>query len=106
MAALETLGAIVVALAAGYWLNLRYSTHASAVQSLLQMVIAIIWMLAAIASIATGFVAIGMIGLALFFYFFLGNRQNVRESDIPDDPRDWRRRASNFNPFGFQNRRQ
>lgn len=101
----ETVGAIVVALAAGYALHLKYSSHASALQSLVQMGIAIIWMAAAIATIATGFYIAGMLMLALFFYFFLGNRENVRESDIPDTPTEWRRKASNFNPFGYQNRR-
>lgn len=98
----EVIGAIVAALAAGYLLHLRFSTHASALQSLIQMMIAVVWILAAIASIATGFIGIGMVMLALFFYFFLGNYRNVRESDIPDNPRSWRRTASNHNPFGME----
>lgn len=105
MISFETIGAIAIGLGAGYALHCKYSRHASALQSVVQMFLAVIWMAAAIASILTGFLVIGMLMLALFFYFFLGNRKNVRESEIPDTPSEWRRKASNFNPFGYQNQR-
>lgn len=105
MPALEALGAIVVGLAGGYLLHQRYSKHASPLQSLIQMALALAWILAALATILTGFYAAGMLMLALFSYFFLGNYKNVRESDLQTNQRSWRRSLSNFNPFGFENRR-
>lgn len=102
MPALEALGAIVIALTAGYILHRKFSQHASPLQSLIQMMLALLWILAALASIITGFYVIGMIGLALFWYFFLGNAENVRESDIPTNRSSWRRSVSNFDPPGME----
>lgn len=105
MPALEALGAIAVGLGGGYLLHKRYSKHASPLQSLIQMLLALAWILAALASILTGFYAAGMLMLALFSYFFLGNAKNVRESDLQTNPRSWRQSLSNFDPFGMDNRR-
>ncbi|WP_135306359.1 hypothetical protein [Haloarcula amylovorans] len=105
MPALEALGAIVAGLAGGYLLHQRYSKHASPLQSIIQMALALTWILAALVTIITGFYGAGIIMLALFFYFFLGNYKNVRESDLQTNPRSWRRSLSNFNPFGMENRR-
>lgn len=102
MPALEALGAIVIGLSIGYLLHRKYSKHASPLQSLIQMLLAVLWMLAALASIITGFYIIGIIGLALFWYFFLGNAENVRESDIPTNRSSWRQSISDFDPPGME----
>lgn len=105
MAAFEAIGAVVVGILAGYLAHRRWSKHASPLQSFIQMILAGTWILAAIASIVTGFTTAGALLLALFVYFFLGNYKNVRESDLRQKSASWRRSVSNFDPFGMENRR-
>lgn len=91
----ETLLVIGVGLFGGYYLSIRYANHATALQSAVQLLIATMWVLAAVVTIYTGFYFAGAIMLMLFTYFWLSNYRTVRDSDI-------RRKASSWNPFGFQ----
>jgi len=105
MAALQAIGAITIGLSIGYFAHQKWSKHASPLQSVIQMLLAGVWILAALASIMTGFYTAGVIMLALFVYFFLGNYKNVRESDLSVRNSSWRRSMSNFDPFGMNRRR-
>lgn len=101
---LQTIGGITLGLGLGYYLHRRYSNHASPLQSVIQMFLALMWIAAAIVTIATGYMIAGVVILGLFFYFFLGNYQNVQQSDLPSDRQSIRRRLSNWEPPGVDRR--
>lgn len=91
----ETVLVIVVGLIGGYWMSIRFSGHATAMQSAIQLLVATVWVAAAIITIATGFYIMGAIMLMLFSFFWLSNYRTVRDSDL-------RQKTSSWNPFGFQ----
>ncbi|WP_276257223.1 hypothetical protein [Halomontanus rarus] len=91
---LETLAVIGLGLFGGYYLSTRFGDHATAVQSMVHLTFATMWVLAALITIYTGFYIAGAILLVLFSYFWFSNYRTVRDSDI-------RRKTSSWNPFGY-----
>lgn len=92
---IEVLIIIVAALLGGYYLSVKYSGHATALQSSIQLLIATMWILAAIITIVTGFYLAGAVMLALFSFFWFSNYRTVRDSDL-------RQKTSSWNPFGYE----
>lgn len=91
---LETLAVIAVGFLGGYYLSIRYAGHATALQSAVQLLVATMWVLAAVITVFTGFYVTGAIMLMLFSFFWLSNYRTVRDSDL-------RRKTSSWNPFGY-----
>lgn len=99
MAALEAALVTIVAIVAGIHLSRRRETkEARALESLFRLVMLTFWILAAFASIWTGYYVVGGAFLALFVFFASSNYQIVKNSDL-------RRRVANLGHDGDSRRR-
>lgn len=90
---------VLMGLVGGYILFLKYSEHATALQSAIQLGISAVWVASAIVTIAHGYYAIGAAMLAMFSYFMFNNASRVQEEE------EFRGELSNLNPFGYENKR-
>lgn len=91
---LETVAVIVLGFSGGYLLSIRYAGHANALQSVIQLLVTTMWVLAALVTIWTGFYVTGALMLALFSYFWISNYRTVWKSDL-------RRKVGTWTPFGY-----
>lgn len=91
---IEALVVIAGGFLVGFYLSVQYSDHATALQSAVQLLIATVWVAAAVVTIYTGFYIGGAALLAAFSYFWFSNYREVRDSDL-------RKKTSGWDPFGF-----
>ncbi|WP_247005039.1 hypothetical protein [Halosolutus gelatinilyticus] len=91
----EPLIIIAVSIVTGYYLSTQYAGHATTLQCLFHLLVATMWLLAAIVTIYTGFYFAGAVLLILFSFFWLSNYRTIRDSDL-------RRKTSSWNPFGYE----
>jgi predicted RND superfamily exporter protein len=90
--------AVGLSLVAGYLFYKYRKSTVGMLDGLWRAFVAVIWMFGALITIAQGFVATGMIMLALFFSFFLKNTEHAR-NNYDGQGSSVRRRVGNWDPW-------
>ncbi|NHN50031.1 hypothetical protein G9464_20900 [Halostella sp. JP-L12] len=90
--------AVLLSMVGGYWLFTRRSAEVGFLDGIWRALMAFLWFIGALITIAQGFYAIGMVMGAIFFSFVLKNSSHAREN-YEGQGSSVRRRVGGWDPW-------